>query len=117
MSCAINWMRRASTATGIKGKSFAEVLDHPLAKRIDARVVKVQQLKRSTRISLQIDRNSRKKLGSNPKPRAAYQQERKRLTTARKKLQAYALSQLTPPVAKADKSLVDGNVDKLGICC
>lgn len=106
-----------ATATGLEGKSFAEMIDHPLAKRIDARVVKVQQFKRSTRVGLEIDRKGRRKLGSDPKPRADYQRERKKLATARKKLQSYALSQLTPPVAKADKSLVDGDVDKLGICC
>ena len=106
-----------ATAAGLEGRSFAEVIDHPLAERIDAKVVKVQQFKPSTRISLQIDRKGRKKLGSDPKPKAVYQRERKKLATARKKLQSYALSQLTPPVAKADKSLVDSHVDKLGICC
>lgn len=104
-------------AAGLEDRSFAEMIDHPLAKRIDARVVKVQQFKRSTRVSLQIDQKGRKKLGSDPKPRAVYQRERRRLATARKKLQSYTLSQLTPPVVKADKSLVDGDVDKLGICC
>lgn len=106
-----------ATATGLEGRSFTEVIDHPLAKRIDAKVVKVQQLKRSTRISLQIDHKGRRKLGSDPKARAIYQRERKKLATARRKLKSYALSQLTHPVAKADKRLVNSDVDKLGICC
>lgn len=106
-----------ATATGLEGKSLAEVLDHPLAERIDSKVVKVQQFTRSTRISLQMAEAAPKKLGSDPKPRAVYQRERKKLATARKKFRDYALSQLTPPVAKADKRLVDSNVEKLGICC
>lgn len=71
----------------------------------------------ATRISLQIEPKGHRKHGNDPKPRTVYQRERKKLARARKKLQSYALSQLTPPVAKADKSLVDSDVDKLGICC
>jgi hypothetical protein len=102
-------------AASLVGKSFADVLDHPLTKRIEAKVLKIQQLKRSTRISMRIIDEGPKKLGNDLKPRAAYQRERKRLANARKQLQFYALRQLTPPVARADELLVDSNVDKLGI--
>ena len=49
--------------------------------------------------------------------KSQYEKERTRLAKARERLQEYVVQQLTPPTQKPNLSLVDGNVDKLGISC
>ncbi len=105
----------AAVVMGLPGKSFPDVLDHPLAKRIEAKVVQVQQLKASTRIKLRMQDTGPKKLGEDPLPLEVYQQQRRKLAGARQRLQAYTLGQLTPPVETPDRSLVDSNGENLGI--
>lgn len=111
----LNSLLPAAVVVGLRGKAFSDVLDHPLAKRIEAEVVQVQQLKASTRIRLRMLDTSPKKLGEDPLPLEVYRQQRQKLAEARKRLQAYTLGQLTPPVETPDKGIVDISVDKLGI--
>lgn len=107
-----------TVTSGLVGKSFAEILDHPIAGMIDARVVKVDRLRASTRISLETRRPVKMvKLGRDAKDQGQYQKERTRLSKARERLQEYVVQQLTPPTQKPNLSLVDGDVDKLGISC
>jgi hypothetical protein len=102
--------------SGFMNKPFAKVLEHPIAEIIDARVVKIEQLKASTRISLKtIEPMETVRLGKKAKDRNQYKRERSRLSKARGRLQEYVVHQLTPPTKTPNLALVDEDVDKLGI--